>query len=96
MENCFAEAANGQCLILTDKKCEGCPFYKSKQEFLADRLKSLDRIRGLPPESFNSIVNTYYGGNLSEEYESLLKAIAENEQETYKLERLEKRLEAVK
>lgn len=81
MENCFAETANGRCLILTEKKCEGCPFYKSKQEFLADRLKSLDRIRGLPPESFNSIVNTYYGGNLGEEYESLLKAIAENEQE---------------
>ena len=81
MEKCFAESGT-HCSILWKRKCEGCPFYKSKQEFLADRLKSLDRIRELPPKSFNRIINTYYGGNLNKEYESLLKAIAQNEQES--------------
>lgn len=80
MGQCFAESG-AHCSILFKKQCEDCKFYKTQQEFLAGRLKSLDRIKRMPPERFNSITNTYYGGKYNQEYETLIKTIAEDEQE---------------
>ena len=47
--DCFAFGK--KCLCLSEKICaqEGktCPFYKTKEQFIADQRKSLARIQGL-------------------------------------------------
>lgn len=62
---CFA-LRKGRCTALNVKKCEGssCSFYKTEQQFNADREKSIKRIGSLDQVTQSHISETYYGGKL--------------------------------
>ena len=64
MENeqeCFAYCFSS-CKILKVKKCEGCGFYKTEEQFKNDRLKANDRIRSLDGDYMSYIMAKYYSG----------------------------------
>lgn len=63
MEDCFAYKRNG-CIALKVIKCEGCSFYKTKEQHQLDQQKALDRIRALDTDRRDYIIKTYYGGKL--------------------------------
>jgi hypothetical protein len=46
MEDCFAYKHNG-CIALKVIKCEGCSFYKTKEQHQLDQQKALERIYAL-------------------------------------------------
>ena len=59
MENCAFN--NGDtCMALTYKQCEGCSFYKTREEVDAGRKKAKERIDKLPNEVHNHISRKYY------------------------------------
>lgn len=45
-ENCFANK-NGKCIALEETKCEGCSFFKTIEQFNAERKKSMDRLNAM-------------------------------------------------
>lgn len=57
-EGCFAYA-NRACTALKVKKCEGCNFYKTKEEAEASRLKALKIIRSLDKDRRDQIIESY-------------------------------------
>jgi len=59
--DCFAYKRNS-CTALKIKQCEGCSFYKTKEQFELDQQKTLERIRGLDVERQEHIFEKYYGG----------------------------------
>lgn len=61
MQDCFAYRRKG-CSALKVKKCDGCSFYKTKERYLRDQKKALDRIYTLDEEKQRHIFETYYGG----------------------------------
>ncbi len=61
MQDCFAYRRKG-CSALKVKKCDGCSFYKTKEQYLRDQKKALDRIYTLDEEKQRHIFETYYGG----------------------------------
>jgi hypothetical protein len=61
MQDCFAYRRKG-CSALKIKKCDGCSFYKTKEQYLRDQKKALDRIYTLDEEKQRHIFETYYGG----------------------------------
>ena len=46
MKYCFAYKHNG-CTALKVRKCEGCSFYKTKEQYEIGQRKVLERIRSL-------------------------------------------------
>jgi hypothetical protein len=61
MQDCFAYRRKG-CSALKVKKCDGCSFYKTKEQYLRDQKKALDRIYTLDEDKQRHIFETYYGG----------------------------------
>ncbi|HHW91192.1 MAG TPA: hypothetical protein GX735_00635 [Firmicutes bacterium] len=61
MKDCFAYKP-GSCSALKVKRCEGCWFYKTKDQFEIARFKALERIYSLPPLKRKYIFKTYYSG----------------------------------
>ncbi len=59
--DCFAYKRNS-CTALKVKQCEGCSFYKPKEQFELDQQKALERIRTLDEEKQQHIFEKYYGG----------------------------------
>jgi hypothetical protein len=66
MRDCFAHR-RGSCTALKVKKCEGCSFYKTKEQFELDQQRSMKRILSLGAEQREYIINTYYKGQLEVE-----------------------------
>lgn len=64
MRDCFAYV-NGKCSALETKDCDGCSFYKTKEQYEMDRQKALERIRSLNVERQKYIFEKYYGGEKS-------------------------------
>lgn len=64
--SCYANK-NGNCSILTVKKCNetGCRFYKSNKQFQIDKMRAYSRILILAPEMRRNIVDKYYRGKAS-------------------------------
>lgn len=63
MKDCFAYRRNG-CTALKVRKCEGCSFYKTKEQFRLGQEKALKRICTLDVAKQRYISETYYGGEL--------------------------------
>jgi hypothetical protein len=61
VQDCFAYRRNS-CSALKVKKCDGCSFYKTKEQYLRDQKKALDRIYTLDEDKQRHIFETYYGG----------------------------------
>ena len=61
--DCFANKRN-RCTALKVKQCEGCSFYKTKEQFELERQKVLKRIFALDVAKQKHISKTYYGGKL--------------------------------
>ena len=58
MQDCFAYRRKG-CSALKIKKCDGCSFYKTKEQYLRDQKKALDRIYTLDEDKQRHIFETY-------------------------------------
>lgn len=63
MKDCFAYRQNG-CTALKIRKCEGCSFYKTKEEYQLGRRLALERILSLDKDLQDHINKTYYGGKM--------------------------------
>jgi hypothetical protein len=63
MKDCFAYKHNG-CTALKVRKCEGCSFYKTKEQYEIGQRKVLERIRSLDIDKQKYISETYYDGKL--------------------------------
>ncbi len=61
MENCAFNNGDN-CVALTKKECEGCAFYKTREELVEGRRKATERINGLPGALQTRISNKYYSG----------------------------------
>jgi hypothetical protein len=61
MKDCFAYKGNS-CTALKVKQCEGCGFYKTKEQYELGREKVLKRLRSLDAETRKYIFDKYYGG----------------------------------
>lgn len=61
MQDCFAYKHNS-CTALKVRQCEGCSFYKTKEQYELDRQKAIERIRSLDAKRQEHIFETYYGG----------------------------------
>ena len=59
MKQCTFDNGNN-CMVLTEKKCEGCHFCKTTDELLAGRHKAKKRIRKLPLTAQLYIKRKYY------------------------------------
>lgn len=63
MKDCFAYK-NNRCTALIVKNCEGCNFYKTKDQQVKDKEKAMERILSLDKEVVDHINQTYYKGKL--------------------------------
>ncbi len=61
--DCFAFKRNG-CTALKVKDCDGCSFYKTKEQYEMDQQKALIRIYTLNITKQKHISEKYYGGKL--------------------------------
>ena len=59
MKDCFAHKRNS-CTALKVKDCEGCGFYKTKEQFKRDQQRAMKRILSLDDEQREHIINTYF------------------------------------
>lgn len=57
--DCFAYKRNS-CTALKVKQCDGCSFYKTKEQFELDQQKALERILSLDAERQKHIFEKYY------------------------------------
>lgn len=57
--DCFAYKPKS-CNALTEKKCDGCGFYKTKEEFRLGHKKALERIKTLDKELQEHIEEKYF------------------------------------
>jgi len=64
-EKCFALDSKNGCKVLSVERCRGnsCGFYKTKEQFLADRRASFDLIAKKPIKEQLAIANNYYSGD---------------------------------
>ena len=53
-----------ECSALNDMQCEGCAFFKTKDELVAGRLKFFARLPLLPKVQRTHIMETYYGASI--------------------------------
>lgn len=58
MDKCFAEN-KGRCMALKVKNCNGCVFYKTKDEAEEGRKQALNIIDSLDKERRDHIIETY-------------------------------------
>lgn len=49
-----------RCAVLSEKSCEKCSFFKSREKLLEGRLKAEKRIASLPDKKRQRIYDTYY------------------------------------
>jgi hypothetical protein len=63
VQDCFAYK-NKRCIALKVIKCDGCNFYKTKEQYELDKQKALDRILSRDQETQKYISEKYYGGKL--------------------------------
>ncbi|WP_296972593.1 hypothetical protein [Tepidanaerobacter sp. EBM-38] len=63
MQDCFAYKHNS-CTALKVRQCEGCSFYKTKEQYELDRQKAIEKILSLDEDKRDYIIKTYYGGKL--------------------------------
>jgi len=69
MQDCFAYKHN-RCTALKVKQCEGCSFYKTKEQYHLDKQRAMERILSLDADRRDYIIKTYYGGRLEvDDYE---------------------------
>jgi hypothetical protein len=61
--DCFAYKHNG-CTALKVKQCEGCSFYKTKEQYQLDRQLAMEKILSLDKRLQDHINKTYYGGKV--------------------------------
>jgi hypothetical protein len=61
--DCFAYKHNG-CTALKVKQCEGCSFYKTKEQYQLDRQLAMEKILSLDKRLQGHINETYYGGKM--------------------------------
>jgi hypothetical protein len=63
--SCFA-CRGSKCRILLSEHahCEGCRFFKSKTQAVADREHALDLIAAKPPEQQQYIADKYFYGKM--------------------------------
>ena len=59
MTRCFADKAEDYCSALKEKKCEGCPFYKTVEQAKKDREKALKRLKKLDKPTRLAIAEKY-------------------------------------
>lgn len=59
LKDCFAYR-NKKCAILTKTKCDSCSFYKTREEFGEELIKTLDRLITLDKEDRIKIMEKYY------------------------------------
>lgn len=59
MNNCAFERGR-ECSALNVKTCEGCSFFKTKEELIASRERATERVNSLPPEQRSRIFNKYF------------------------------------
>lgn len=59
MEKCCYSKAK-TCLALCVKKCEGCAFFKTKEQQKASRAKVVQRLQALPIDAQYYILGKYY------------------------------------
>lgn len=65
MNNCFAYNKEKRiCVALKKKECEGCNFYKTREEAEQGREKAIKRIKSLDKNTRDQIIETYYGEKL--------------------------------
>jgi hypothetical protein len=60
MKECAFDNGATKCKALSEKKCEGCRFYKTIDQVFAGRQKAEKRIRSLPPTAQAYIKRKYY------------------------------------
>lgn len=65
-ENCFAYK-NNRCTALKVKNCEGCNFYKTKDQQLNDKERARQRVLSLNKNTKRNIIDKYYKGKMKEE-----------------------------
>lgn len=51
---------NNKCSALTTMQCEGCNFYKTREQVIEGRLKAAKRIESLPKATQKKIRRKYY------------------------------------
>ena len=61
--DCFAYKHNG-CTALKVKQCEGCSFYKTKEQYQLDRQLAMEKILSLDKRLQDHSNETYYGGKM--------------------------------
>jgi hypothetical protein len=59
MNNCAFERGC-ECSALNVKACEGCSFFKTKEELSASREKARERVNSFPPKKRSKIFNKYF------------------------------------
>ena len=59
MNNCAFNKGNW-CNALREQKCEGCAFYKTREELVEGRQRAMERINGLPKTKKYYIIHKYY------------------------------------
>ncbi len=59
MNDCFAFKQRS-CGALTVKKCEGCSFYKTIEEYEAGHQRAMERIQSLDKVHRELILDKYY------------------------------------
>ncbi len=62
-KTCFAYM-KGRCKALNTKKCDGCNFYKTTEQYKQDQQKAIDKILTLNKMLIEYITRTYYKGKL--------------------------------
>ena len=62
MNECVFEI-RGDCIALTEKRCEKCAFKKTRDELINGRMKFFDRLPLLPPARRIHLLEWYYGVN---------------------------------
>lgn len=61
MDKCAFDLGK-RCHAMTEKKCDGCKFFKTKEQLKAGREKATDRLMTLDRELLNDIKAKYYSG----------------------------------
>lgn len=59
MNNCAFDR-DKFCAALKEKQCEGCAFYKTKEELIEGRQKAAERLDNLPIRQKIHIARKYY------------------------------------
>lgn len=57
---CAFDMEEGKCAVLTEKSCEKCSFFKSKERLEEGRKKAEKRMKSLPKEQQAYIYDKYY------------------------------------